>query len=87
MQSKITSAYKLLKGFDHNALRKVRPCTTVGELVALLTRLPQDLPIDPCEGGVKLVWYNVGHEDEELGFEEGNESEEDDEFSEEEEEE
>lgn len=54
---------------------------TVGELINLLLELPEDLPIDPWDGGVAVIVYNVSS-DAHLGFEKGRYYMEDDDYDE-----
>lgn len=61
------SIFKLVKGFSPKELNASKAPETVGELIALLKKVPSDLPVcTGCEDeGVKLVWFNVGRENEE----------------------
>lgn len=36
-------------------------CHTVGELIAVLCRLPPSLPLH--DEGIKPVWFNIGHDE------------------------
>ena len=66
------SKYETEHSISPNDLRRCSAVRNVGALKRLLIGLPDNLPIDPREDGVKLVWFNVGQDNEHLSFEEND---------------